>query len=131
MAGRPRHRARLARSNASVRFINLTPHQLNILTPDGERVFPASGLVARVVTAQHPGPVVGGIPTVLTCMGDVHGLPDPEPGVVFIVSGMVAALVSHRSDVFSPGPLVRDERGQPIGAAGLSRTVPSSCLREE
>ena len=41
---------------------------------------------------------------------------------VFIVSGMVAAMV-ERDDVMSPGPLLRDEEGRPIGCKGLKRSI--------
>jgi hypothetical protein len=61
------------------------------------------------------------IPTVTTSFGEVTGMPDPQPGVFLIVSGMVASAAA-RSDVFSPGDLVRDENGRPVGCRGLRRS---------
>lgn len=47
------------------------------------------------------------------------GLPEPEAGTVLIASAMVADAV-RRPDVMSPGELVRNEAGQPIGCKGLT-----------
>jgi hypothetical protein len=116
----------------TVELVNLTPHRLNILTPDGTLVIEPSGTVARVATLTRPGPTLLpdgikqgqiGIPTVFTRYGEIEDLPRPHVGTTFIVSGMVAALVPHRADVYSPGPLVRDDNGRPIGAQGLSRSA--------
>ena len=106
-------------------LVNLTPHTLNIHHPTGVVNVPPSGEVARVTTvsirAPYP-PVDGYIPTVLTSYGEVTGLPAPVAGVTYIVSGMVAG-AAPRPDVMSPGDLVRDEKGRPIGCKGLRRSV--------
>lgn len=54
-----------------------------------------------------------------TTYGKVENLPAPAPGMAFVVSGMVASAVSGRNDVFSPGPLVRDDAGRVVGCEGL------------
>lgn len=85
-------------------FVNLTPHTIRYFDTTGrDHEVPSSG-VARVSTT--PGVVedVGGVlfadaPT----FGAVEGLPDPAPGVVYIVSAMVAARCIGRDDVVSPG----------------------------
>jgi hypothetical protein len=47
--------------NVEVRFINLTPHPVIIVTGEGEEiVIPPSGQVARVATTQEVVAVVGG-----------------------------------------------------------------------
>jgi hypothetical protein len=102
-------------------FVNLTPHELNIHTKTEVVTLPPSGNVARISTIEIPGPEVGGIPTVATLFGDITGLPAPQEGVVLIVSGMVAS-AAPREDVMSPGPLVRDEAGRPVGCRGLRRS---------
>jgi hypothetical protein len=108
------------------KFVNLTPHTLNILTrelaTDVEFSLTPSGEVARVASANTWAGDVGGIPTYTTTYGEVTGLPAPSAGVVLIVSGMVAAAL-RRYDVMSPGDLVRDEAGRPIGCRGLRRSV--------
>jgi hypothetical protein len=58
--------------------------------------------------------------------GAVEGLPAPQEGVVFIVSGMVLEALrgSGRSDVFAPGTgptdgAVRNDKGQILGVTTL------------
>jgi hypothetical protein len=104
-----------------MRFVNLTPHALNIHTPSSVVTIAPSGEVARVATVSVEAAPVGGVPTVTTTFGEVAGLPDPEEGTVFIVSGMVAS-AAPRGDVMSPGDLVRDASGRPIGCKGLRRS---------
>ena len=102
-------------------LINLTPHALSVHTPDGITVLPRTDTIARVATVSVPADPVGGIPTVSTTFGEVTCLPDPQPGVILVVSGMVAS-AAPRPDVMSPGDLVRDEGGKPIGCLGLRRS---------
>jgi hypothetical protein len=80
---------------------------------------PPSGKVARVATRRVPGPSVDGIDTFAVEFGEVEDLPAPAADTVYVVSGMVAARI-NRTDVFAPGELVRDEKGQPCGCRGLS-----------
>ena len=102
-------------------IINLTPHVLNVHAPSGVVTLAPSGEVARVATVSVEAPPVEGLPTVVTSFGEVTGLPDPQPGVILVVSGMVAS-AAHRPDVMSPGDLVRDDGGKPIGCRGLRRS---------
>ena len=102
-------------------FVNLTPHTLNIHGPGGVWSCPPSGTIARVATVNRAAAPVGDIPTVVTTLGEVTGLPEPAPETVLIVSGMVATAAA-RADVFSPGDLVRDHQGRPIGCKGLRRS---------
>jgi hypothetical protein len=60
-------------------MINLTPHEIRVRRPDGtEAVFPPSGTVARVATAEV---VIGecpvtGAPIIARTMGEAAGLPN-------------------------------------------------------
>ena len=103
-------------------FINLTPHTLNVHTNNQTLVIPPSGEIARVASVSVEAEAIGDVPTVRTQLGEVTGLPDPVEGVFLIVSGMVAS-AAPRGDVLSPGDLVRDEGGRPIGCRGLRRSV--------
>ena len=110
-------------------FVNLTPHPITLRTADGGDLTVApSGQVARV--AQHPSETVHlpGFPLpILTAprFGAVEGLPEPEGGVAYIVSGLVLAHTpSDRGDVFAPatGPrdgAIRDEKGQIVAVTRL------------
>ena len=102
-------------------FINLTPHTLNVHANGDVVSIAPSGEVARVATVSTDADPVGGIPTVTTAFGEVTGLPEAKEDVFLIVSGMVAS-AAPRTDVLSPGDLVRDENGRPIGCRGLRRS---------
>ena len=102
-------------------FVNLTPHTINLTGGEKPVTVPPSGAVARVAVTREDTGLVYGIPTFLTTYGEVEGLPVPEAGTIFIVSALVKQRVPGRSEVFSPGELVRDNKGQPIGCLGLTQ----------
>ena len=102
-------------------IINLTPHTINIILPDGKVDIPASGTVARVSSHVEEVGVIDGIPVVRTVYGFVEDLPDPQDGVIYVVSGLVAGRCPDRQDVYVPGQQVRDEEGRIVGCASLSR----------
>jgi len=105
-----------------MKIINLTPHAVRVLRPDGELAFAISpsGAVARVTTDTLPIGTVAGAVVSVTIPGRVAGLPDATLGTVLLVSLAVRAAVPTRADVLSPGELVRDAAGQPIGCRGLA-----------
>jgi hypothetical protein len=97
---------------------NLTPHALTLVSETGTETFPSEGL-ARCAQATQSAGDHEGIPLVNTVFGAVDGLPDPEPGVLYVVSALVRAAVPSRTDVASPGDLVRDSAGAVIGCRCL------------
>jgi hypothetical protein len=112
----------------AIEIINLTPHQINLFLANGEQQsVPASGRVARVSVKSGQPREVEGIPVpVLPApeYGAVEGLPEPQPGKVYLVSAMVLARCTGRLDVFAPatGPqdgAVRDEGGRIVGVTKL------------
>ena len=104
-------------------FKNLTPHQLNIHKEDGSVMnIEPSGVIARVASKETLDTVIDGVEVFQNSFGEVQDLPAPEEGVYLIVSGLVlGALGGTRPDVLAPGQLVRNDKGQPIGAKGLRR----------
>lgn len=108
-----------------MKITNLTPHSIRIFAADGTTeiaTIPPSGSVARVaMTRKFAGNLAteGGIPLYQSKAGAVTGLPDAAPGVCYVVSTLVRLAVPNREDVFSPGDLVRDGNGQPVGCKGL------------
>lgn len=109
-------------------YLNLTPHALYVKAQDGEYVtIPPSGDVARVIYDRLPPEQVriDGHEVSVAVAGaprEIIGLPEPEPGVVYIVAMAVAASApAHRGDLMSPGKLIRDEDGTVIGCDGLTR----------
>jgi hypothetical protein len=108
-----------------MKFVNLTPHALNIVDADGNIILSVapSGNVARVATQQTVVGNVGGVDVVRTVFGDVDGLPAPQPDTVYIVSTLVLQSLKangiDRDDVVapdtSPQSAVRNADGQIIG----------------
>ena len=94
--------------------VNLTPHSLTLRAPDGtDTVIPASGMVARVgnTPGVATGQLVCGVPVKgADQTGEVEGLPEPQKGTVFLVSGFVGAALAGtgRQDVLVPGTGPRD-----------------------
>lgn len=100
-------------------LINLTPHAINIIGSAGTVTVAPSGTVARCSQTSTPAGEVNGIPLSRTVFGEVQGLPAPEEGVLLIVSALVRAALPGRTDLASPGELVRDAAGNPVGCKGL------------
>ena len=121
-----------------MRVLNYTPHNINIykaglggnelvctLQSDGvARCSVNSSLTGSVMLAngQHSTTVDGvGFDLLKTEFGEVEGLPDEAEGTIIVVSMLVRAALPDRKDLYSPGPLLRDGNGQPIGCEGLTR----------
>jgi hypothetical protein len=112
-----------------MKLVNLTAHSIAIW--DGDEVVVEvgpSGLTARCAEDRRPGdPItVGGHEVAVASVGfgEVVGLPDPVPGVGYVVSRAVAEAVPGRADVFYPDIPVRDEQGRIVGCRALARAVP-------
>lgn len=99
-----------------MKVINLTPHMVNIV--DGKS-YPSEG-VARVSEKETQTGMLNGIPLFSKTFGEVVGLPDPQEGILFIVSGLVKAACPNRADLLVPTKLVRDEKGNIIGCQGFA-----------
>lgn len=110
-------------------YCNLTPHALNVRALDGSTLVlpPSSDGAARVVYDRLPPEQtnIAGHEVQIAVAGsprEIIGLPDPEPGVVYVVAKAVAdAAPAGRGDLVSPGRLLRDEDGTVIGCDGLTR----------
>lgn len=112
-----------------VTLVNKTPHMINLICEDGtkislEPVLPtprvsSSSIKTAAYTiidengAEHM--VIREAPE----FGEVVDLPEPQEGVLYIVSMLVAARAQNRTDLVSPGRQIRNEAGQVIGCAGL------------
>lgn len=104
---------------------NLTSHEvciykLNGTVPDLDLVIEAGEEVARVSCEyMKVDKKVEGVDLYRTVFGEVTGLPDHEEGVYLLVSTMVREALPLRSDLVSPGQLLRDDDGNVIGCLGL------------
>ncbi|MFN2495172.1 MAG: hypothetical protein ABR608_04590 [Pseudonocardiaceae bacterium] len=113
-------------------LVNLTPHPVLIKTATGVTVaIPPSGRVARCRT--EPDRVLGtvqvdghSVPLVVNDVTSaVLGLPEPEEGVLFVVSRLVALAAPLRRDMVFPHDPVRDETGRTTGCRALAQVPPT------
>jgi len=112
-------------NNNKVEMRNYTPHTINLLDEDNKELFsiPPEGEVPRVEEKSEKIGSVGFAevaPLYKVELGQVKNLPEPEEGVVLIVSKMVAR-ASNRNDLIVPINLVRNEQGRIIGCRGFAR----------
>lgn len=105
------------------RIVNLTPHDVEIFTAQGRIVFPPSGKVARCNLDRN---AVGtftidgkSIPLSHNTLGVVNGLPEPQEGIYYIVSFMVASAAPERNDLLIPDAPLKDGNGRTIGCRAL------------
>lgn len=99
-----------------MQYVNCTPH--TICLNNGQR-FEPSGHVARVTAGYTEFDQHG---VCRATFGEVTGLPEPQSGTLYIVSGMVAAAVKGRADVISPAtghPDAQRENGQVVSVPGF------------
>lgn len=106
-----------------MKFINLTPHEINIYEGDKlVKTVPASGKVARRDQREEVLGKVDGITITEQFFYTTSGVPSQKEGIAYIVSRIVAEAFTFRDDLFIPGPMVRDGNGRVIGCQGLSKT---------
>ena len=113
----------------NITLVNKTPHPITLVLEDGAkitlepvlptpRVSSSSVKTANYVVTDSDG-VKHEIIREAPVFGEVVDLPEPQEGVLYIVSMLVAARASNRTDLVSPGRQLRNEAGQVIGCAGL------------
>ncbi len=105
---------------------NLTPHDVTVMTVDGDRVvIPVAGIAARVIdTCRAVSEVLlaGGRIEVADMRAELtNGLPCAEEGVVLVVSRLVAERHPDRADLLVPIDLVRDDAGTVVACRRLAR----------
>ena len=102
-----------------IKFINATPHAIQL--NDG-RVLEPSGIIPRV-SQEISEFDKNGIAT--QSFGKVEGLPEPETGVVYIVSALVLSACKDRNDLVAPATnhkdTKRNEKGHIISVPGFVR----------
>ena len=98
---------------------NLTPHPVNLYM-DGTHVeYPTDGPVPR--DSSDGLLIEGDFPFEAVKMeyGDVYDLPDPEEGLILIMSNMNADARPTRTDLWFPAQLIRDAKGGIVECDGL------------
>ena len=127
----PQAKTQTITPTSGVSLINLTPHDIVIADENCQPM-----LVIPRHTGSSPARVrqqrvkvgeitVNGvrIPISRSEYGEVEGLPEPQPGVYYIVSMFVAQALPHRTDLLvpdtGPGSACRDEKGRIVGVKYL------------
>lgn len=105
---------------------NFTPHEVKIFklngtAPDLDVVIETNeGMVARVSCEYiKVNKKVDGIDLYRPVFGEVTGLPEYSEGTYLLVSTMVREALPLRTNLVSPGQLLRDDNGNVIGCLGL------------
>lgn len=107
-------------------MLNRTEHKVTIFntigvnTPDMV-LEQYKGEPIRVSCESRKVDTVEGIDIYENIYGEVTGLPEFKEGVYYVVSAMVRQALPERKDLLSPGQLIRNEAGQPVGCLGLVR----------
>lgn len=83
------------------KVVNLTPHEVRVYVGSSVIKVPPSGKVARLKTTTKPHGTVHEMPVVLSGDDGVSNVPEPQDGVIFIASSVVAKSLK-RDDVLSP-----------------------------
>lgn len=109
-------------------LVNCTPHSITLCASTGEprAEIPTSGTIARCdvqrATIEFLSSPYGVIPINAASFGAVYGLPDPAPGVLYIVARPVAeACRGQRDDLLIVDDTVRDAAGRVVGCRALAR----------
>lgn len=105
-----------------VNLINLTPHDINLFRGDELVETVKSSGVARVSVRSEIIGEINGYPISKNFYGEIIGLPEPQPGVFYVVSALVAqAAAGRRTDLLVVNDTVRDKDGRIIGCRGFAR----------
>jgi hypothetical protein len=102
-------------------IINMTPHDINILSDARMPLltFLASGDTIRLAMTTERLDPLDGVPISKTVFGEPEGLPSPDYGTFYIVSGLVKSALPDRPDLLVPSEIVRDENGRIVGCQSL------------
>lgn len=98
-------------------LINLTAHTINEVTTGVS--IPPSGRVARVKASSRKVNEFLGYPIFESTFGQVEGLPEPEEGVMYIVSALCINACPERDDLLAPGNVLRNEHKEIVGCVGF------------
>ena len=105
---------------------NLTGKHLNLYNMAGKYInnIPMSDQpVPMYEKGTEPCGILRGIPLVTQDFRHIENLPEPKEGTYYIVLKPIALGCPKRKDLLIPGPLVRNDRGEPCGYRGLTRIL--------
>lgn len=80
-----------------VRFVNLTPHEINLILENKKMTIKPSGTIARVSMTYEETDKIDCIPVYVPTYGDVENVPEPKDDTIYIVSNIVAQALKERT----------------------------------
>ncbi len=101
----------------AVQLVNLTPTTVTIWPKgraDQKRVYPPSGTVARIRWFERVVTALDGVDIVFAEPSSFEGIPEPKPGVRFIVYESVCRLVEDRKDFLFPFGVIKAGDGSKV-----------------
>ncbi|NMA58397.1 hypothetical protein [Clostridium cochlearium] len=109
----------------NINVVNCTPHDVNLITENGNITFPRSGIIPRLTEQQVKINSINSngieIDIMEKSFNEPEGLPEPQENTIYIVSALVAGAVKNRNDLFIPNDTIRDDQGRIIGCRSLAR----------
>lgn len=122
----------------SMRLVNLTPHPIvlrsatlgtrytiapTLPTPRAGEVRDRTDEINVEVLPTDDKPAGFQFPVTVNNLrlGRVENLPDPRPGVLLIVSRVIAEALPDRTDLVIPDEMIRDDQGRIVGCRALAR----------
>ncbi len=103
-------------------LLNLTGHDVNILSGYGAVLIAPSGPSVRVQTEyREVATIDDSIPMLEVYNQHVTDRPEPRANTFIIVSNYVLTACPDRNDLLSPKELIKDRTGRTIGCRGLGR----------
>ncbi len=109
----------------NINVVNCTPHDVNLITTNGNITFPRSGIIPRLTEQQVKinSVTVNGIDIDIMKKSflEPEGLPEPQENTIYIVSALVAGAAKDRDDLFIPNDTIRDDKGRIIGCKNLAK----------
>lgn len=105
--------------------VNLTPHAITVMDENDQVlvVYPPCGTFARLVSEFDAAQVFGEVPLGALRFGQVDGLPEPQAGVMHLVSLLVKLAAPNRPDLAVVVNEVRDKSGRIVGCRGFATDV--------
>lgn len=107
-----------------MKFVNCTTHKIVVQPERGITYsYPVlrNGTVARLETKKVDAGIINGVPVIKRIIGEAVGVPEPERGVMYITSFVVAQKLwaKGRLDVVAPGTPIRDNEGRIVATKNL------------
>ena len=105
-----------------VQIVNATPHDLHMLHGGTVTTLPRSEYLARAEEVRTQVNVFNGFPVYAMSFGGLTGLPEPQDGVLYVVSLLAcqAGAAAGRFDLIGVTDMVRDDAGRIVGAQAFA-----------